>query len=84
MSVSAATSLLNEVLCSFEIFLIACYLIKLTEGHLDDRMSAWTMNLPLVRTKGLANEISILDSHIKEVPLTRSTIVSDSTLYQMT
>ena len=84
MSVSAATCLLNEVFCTFEVFLVTCYLIKLAKSHLDDRMSARTMNLPLVRTKGLANEICILDSHIKEVSLTSSTIVSHCALYQMT
>ena len=84
VAICATPCLIDEILGTFEVFLVACYLIQLTESHLDDGMSTWTMNLPLVRTESLAHEIRILNGHVEEGLLTRSTIVGNGALDEMT
>ena len=84
MTIGTTTCLIHEILGTFQIFLVACYLIQLAERHLDDRMSTRTMNLTLVRSEGLANQVGIFDSHIQECLLACSTIVGNGTLDEVT
>ena len=82
--VCATACLLYEILGSFEVFSVASNLIELAKGHLDDRMSARTMDLPIIGAEGLADEIGILDGDIEEGLLASSTIMGNGTLDEMT
>ena len=82
--VSATPCLIDKILGTFEVFLVARYLIQLAECHLDDGVSTRTMNLPFVRTKSLADEVCVLNGDIEKGLLTCSPIVGHSTLDEVT
>lgn len=65
--VGATPCLIDKILGTFEVFLVARYLIQLAECHLDDGVSTRTMNLPFVRTKSLADEVCVLNGDIEKV-----------------
>ena len=84
VAVGATSCLIDKILGAFEVFLVARYLIQLAECHLDDGVSTWTMNLPFVRTKSLADEVCVLNGDIEKGLLTCSPIVGHSTLDEVT
>ena len=84
VAIRTATRLLHEILGSVEVGLIARYLIEFAEGHLDDGMTARTVDLSLVRTEGLTYQIGILDGHVQEVLFASSTIMGHGTLDEVT
>ena len=84
VSVCATACLIHEILRPFKVFPVTCHLIELAKGHLDDRMSARTMDLPIIGAEGLADEIGILDGDIEESLLASSTIMGNGTLDEMT
>ena len=84
VSVCATACLIHEILRPFKVFPVTCHLIELAKGHLDDRMSARTMDLPIIGAEGLADEIGILDGDIEEGLLACGTIMGNGTLDEMT
>ena len=83
MSVGTTSRLLDEIVGTVEILLVSRHLIELAQSHLNDGMAARTVNLPFVRTKGLTDQIGILDCHVQERAFARCAVVSDCRLNQM-
>ena len=84
VTIGATACLLDKILGTVEVFLVACHLVELAECHLYDGVTTGTMDLSLVRTEGLTYEIGILDSDVQESLLTCSAVVGHCTLDKMT
>ena len=83
VAVGATASFFDKVFRSLEVFPVARDFIQLAKGHLDDGMAAGTVNLSFGRSERLAYQVGILDGHVEEIALPRSTVMGDGAFYQM-
>ena len=77
-------TIVEEELCLFEIFLVACSEIELAECHFGNLMSRYHASLSWVRTNLANHAVGIADSDVEELAATCSLPVSHGTFYHVT
>ena len=78
------STVVEEELSLFEIFLVACSEIELAERHFGNLMSRYHASLSWVRTYLLNHAVGIADGDIEELAATCSLPVSHGTLHHVT
>ena len=77
-------TIVEEELCLFEIFLVACSEIELAERHFGNLMSRYHASLSWVGTNLANHAVGIADSDVEELAATCSLPVSHGTFYHVT
>ena len=78
------STIVEEELCLFEIFLVACSEIEFAESHFGNLMSRYHASLSRVRTNLANHAVGIADSDVEELAATCSLPVSYGTFYHVT
>ena len=78
------STIVEEELSLFEIFLVACSEIELAECHFGNLMSRYHASLSWVRTYLANYTVGIADSDVEELAATSSLPVSHGTFYHVT
>ena len=76
-------TIIEEELSLIEIFLITCYQIEFSKGHLCNLMTRYYTSLTRIRANFLADHIRITDGNIEELTASSSLIMGDGTFNHM-